>query len=184
MSSARQIPENATEIAIRLRSVNQLFNSLDPAPFLEKDLDDNAERFINDWVRELPKKKPFYIGVYLPREEAESPEARQIPEAISNYFEERAMMIDRELRELFRVGRRSLIIGLLVLLVSFSASQIIPTFIPYAPFAHAVAESLILVGWVANWRPIEIYLYEWWPIRRRAQRYRRIAAAPVVVKAS
>ena len=42
---------------------------------------------------------------------------------------------------------------------------------------------MVLVGWVANWRPIEIYLYDWWPIRRRAQLYRRIAAAPVIVKA-
>jgi len=171
-----------TEIAIRLRSVNQLFNSLDPAPFLEKDLDDNAEKFINDWVGELPKNEPFYIGVHLPREEAGNPEAQQIPEAVANYFEQRAQMIDRELRDLFRVGRRALIIGMIVLVASFSASQIIPTFIPYAPLAHAVAESLILLGWVANWRPIEIYLYEWWPIRRRAMRYQRIAAAPIVVK--
>lgn len=184
MSSPQQIPvAGATEIAIRLRSVNQLFNSLDPAPFLEKDLDDNAERFIDDWVRELSKNQPFYIGVHLPREEADNPETRQIPEAISNYFKARARMINFELRDLFRVGRRSLIIGMMVLVASFSASQIIPTFIPYAPLAHAVAESLILVGWVANWRPIEIYLYEWWPIRSRAKRYQRIAAAPIVVKA-
>ena len=46
-----------------------------------------------------------------------------------------------------------------------------------------VEESLIIVGWVANWRPIEIYLYDWWPIVRRIRLYRRIAAAHVRVKA-
>jgi hypothetical protein len=46
-----------------------------------------------------------------------------------------------------------------------------------------VQESLIIVGWVANWRPIEIYLYDWWPIRRRRRLLARIAAAPVIVRA-
>lgn len=182
MSQTQPGIEGATEIAIRLRTVSQLFNSLDPAPFLEKDLDSDAEKFIYDWVQELPKNAPFYISVYLPRAEAEKPDAAKIPEAISNYFEERALIIDRELRELFRVGRRSLSIGMLVLAASFTMSQLIPTMVPYAPIGYALSESLIMLGWVANWRPIEIYLYEWWPIRRRAQRYHRIANAPVMVE--
>jgi hypothetical protein len=35
---------------------------------------------------------------------------------------------------------------------------------------------------VANWRPLEIYLYDWWPIRRRIRLYERIAGAQVVVR--
>jgi len=38
---------------------------------------------------------------------------------------------------------------------------------------------LLIFGWVANWRPIEIFLYEWWPIVRRRNLYRRLAAAEV-----
>ena len=32
---------------------------------------------------------------------------------------------------------------------------------------QVVEESLLIFGWVANWRPIEIFLYEWWPVVRR-----------------
>jgi hypothetical protein len=28
-------------------------------------------------------------------------------------------------------------------------------------------EGLTIGGWVAMWRPMEIYLYDWWPLRRR-----------------
>ena len=49
--------------------------------------------------------------------------------------------------------------------------------------ARVLEESLIIVGWVANWRPIEIYLYDWLPIRRRIRLFERIAAAKVEVKA-
>ena len=38
-------------ISLNLRDLNQLFNSMDPSPFLEKDLDDDAEDFIVGWAR-------------------------------------------------------------------------------------------------------------------------------------
>jgi hypothetical protein len=175
--------DNAAEIAIRLRNINQLFNTLDPSPFREKDIDGEIEDFIVGWVRELPRHMPFRIAVHLPSEEAKRPEAQDIDEALAHYFAYCADVAERELRELFRVGRSALAIGIAVLCACLVASQLAPQFITNATLARIVEESLILVGWVANWRPIEIYLYDWWPIRRRAQLYRRIAAAPVIVKA-
>jgi len=44
-----------------------------------------------------------------------------------------------------------------------------------------VEEGLIILGWVANWRPIEIFLYDWWPILRRRRLLRRLAVADVVL---
>jgi hypothetical protein len=158
-----------TEIAVRVRLIGQLFNSLDPSPFREKDLDDRIDEFVVGWARELPYTAPFRIVVELPLEEAAKPEAAKIPEAFANYFRHRAAVARRELRELFRVGRQSLLIGIVVLTVCLAGSQ-------------AAEESLIFVGWVANWRPLEIYLYDWWPIRRRINLLRRIAAAPVQVR--
>jgi len=170
------------EIAIRVHTVSQLFNSLDPSPFREKDLDTDAEEFLVGWVRELPQATPFTIVVQLPPEEAARPEAARIGEAFGNYFRHRADVAERELRELFRVGRRSLSIGALVLVICLVGSQLFATIIGNPMVARVLEESLIIVGWVANWRPIEIYLYDWWPIRRRMQLFRRIAAAPVQVR--
>lgn len=41
-------------IRLRLRDMSQLFNSMDPSPFIEKDLDDDAEEFIVSWAQEFP----------------------------------------------------------------------------------------------------------------------------------
>jgi hypothetical protein len=172
-----------TEIAVRARAIGQLFNSLDPSPFREKDLDAGVEEFLVGWVRELPHGTPFTIVVHLPPEEATKPEARRIGEAFSHYFTYRAQIAERELRELFRVGRRFLGIGLVVLAACLVASQTLAKLLPNAVAARVVEESLIIVGWVANWRPIEIYLYDWLPIRRRIRLFERIAAAKVEVKA-
>jgi hypothetical protein len=172
------------EIAVRVRMITQLFNSLDPSPFRERDLDPHTEEFVVGWARELPHGAPFTIAVELPPEEAAKPEATRIGEAFTNYFCHRAEAADRDLRELFRVGWRSLVIGVVVLIVCLVASQVLAKMIGNAVVARVLEESLIIVGWVANWRPIEIYLYDWWPIRRRVILFRRIAAAPVDVRVS
>jgi hypothetical protein len=172
-----------TEIAIRARTVEQLFNSLDPSPFREKDLDAGVEEFLVGWVRELPKAEPFAIAVHLPPAEAAKPDAARIAEAFAHYFRYRAQVAEQERRELFRVGRRFLAIGVVVLVACLVASQTLARLLPNAVAARVLEESLIIVGWVANWRPIEIYLYDWLPIRRRIRLFERIAAAKVEVKA-
>ena len=172
------------KIAIRVRTIGQLFNSFDPSPFHEKDLDNDAEDYIVSWARELAADEPISIVVHLPSQEASSPEAEGLPEAMANYFENRARRLEQELRELFRIGWRSLAIGTTVLVLCLAASQLVGRLMPNPTTARIVEESFILVGWVANWRPIEIYLYDWWPVRRRLRLYRRIAKAPVTVNAT
>ena len=53
-------------IEIKLSSVMQLFNSFDPAPFHEKELDSAAEHYIVDTVKDFPEKTEFKIIIYLP----------------------------------------------------------------------------------------------------------------------
>jgi hypothetical protein len=56
-------------IEIELRSMMQIFNSFDPAPFHEKELDASAEVYIYNSVGEFPLKKPLELMVYLPSSE-------------------------------------------------------------------------------------------------------------------
>jgi hypothetical protein len=170
-------------IEVRLRELSQLFNSLDPSPFRERDLDDDAEDFIVGWAQELPINKAFRIIVHLPTDEARKFDEHELAVAVSNYFADRARIIQRELKELFRVGWRHLSVGVSVLVVCFLASQFVPTAFGVNPISRAMQESLIIVGWVANWKPIEIFLYDWWPFKRRIKLYQRLRDAAIVVQA-
>ena len=156
----------------------QLFDSLDPSPFNEKDLDKDAEEFIVSWARELPSDVPLKIVVHLPKEQLALPEAKEIRPAITRFFSYRAQVTGLELKELFRIGRRSLAIGVTVLVISIIASQMVAANVQL-PLGKIIEESLLIFAWVANWRPIEIFLYEWWPIARRRDLYRRLASAKV-----
>ena len=45
-----------------------------------------------------------------------------------------------------------------------------------------LSEGLLIVGWVAMWKPLEILLYEWWPLLTDARLDARIRELPVEVR--
>lgn len=167
-------------IEIRLSNVNQIFNSFDPSPFLEKDLDQDAESYIVQSVSELSLKTPLKLVFYLSKQ-GQDEETAILPEAIHNYFEYRKHNAARELRQILRQGRISLIIGLLFLGVCISISKLITLFSD-STFASILTEGLSIVGWVAMWRPLEIFLYDWWPIHRTEQVFDKLSRIKIEIR--
>ena len=51
-------------ISLKLRDTSQLFNSMDPSPFIEKDLDDDAEEFIVSWAQEFSPNAPIKLRIH------------------------------------------------------------------------------------------------------------------------
>ena len=166
-------------IELRVDEIAQLFHTLDPFPFRERDLDREAEEFIVGWARELPIDQPIKIVVHFPDSDVQKKAARELSEAFGRYFSHRAGILQRDLNELFRVGRRSLGIGICVLIACLIAAHLAGGFFIETPFNRLVEESFLILGWVANWRPLEIFLYDWWPIARRRNLYRCLSAAVV-----
>lgn len=171
---------SSSTIELSVAAPEQLFNSLDPFPFRERDLDKAAEEFIVGWARELPAGSPIRIVVHMPRANVGSWQAGDMEAAFGSYFAYRAEIVGRDLRELFRTGRRSLQIGLAVLLLSVAASELSIAAFGHEGIAAVLNEGLIILGWVANWRPLEIFLYDWWPIVGHRRLYHRLGEASVV----
>lgn len=168
-------------IEIRLQTVSQLFNSLDPSPFYSRDLDNDAEEFIVGWAAELPKNEAIRIILHVPQDEVWAAERAGQSGYIAQYFGDRADHHERQMRDLFRIGFRHLGVGLSVLTACLLLSQLVSSIVPSASIARIVEESLIIVGWVANWKPIEIFLYDWWPASQKIKLYRRLQAADVEI---
>ncbi|HVT41146.1 MAG TPA: hypothetical protein VHE78_19070 [Gemmatimonadaceae bacterium] len=165
-------------IELKLRDVHQLFNSMDPSPFHDKDLDADAEEFIVNWSREYPLDEEVRLRVHLEQWPPEDP-ARLIRDAVHNYFAYRAKLAGLEFRRLLREGRLSLVIGLLFLAACLIARELLTR--SQVPFIGYLRESLTIAGWVAMWRPMNIYLYDWWPLRRTVRNSLRLSVMPVEV---
>jgi hypothetical protein len=169
-------------IELYIKSIEQLFNPLDHSPLPDRDLDEEAEQYIVGTARELDARRPLAIILRLPERAARHRAARDVPDAVHHYFAYRSAQAARELRELFRIGRQSLGIGLCVLAVTVAVNRAVTHYLPGSAIGSLIAEGFFIVGWVANWRPLEIFLYDWWPIKRRRDLLARLAVAPVELR--
>lgn len=168
-------------IELQIDRLKSLFDPFDPFPTPTRDLSPAAEDFIVGWARELPPKSAIRLRLHVAHEEASSVAQAALKAAISRHFDYKANRVNGDLRELMAIGRLALLIGLCVLGACIVARQLLLSAWPQGAASGILGEGLMIVGWVANWRPLEIFLYDWWPILRRRKIYQRLAAAAVEI---
>ena len=160
--------------------MEQLFNSMDPSPFHEKDLDHDAEEFIVSWAQEYHLRDPIVLRIHVNQTPPEADAPQVVEKAVHNYFSYRAKLSRLELKRLLKQGRISLVIGLLFLGGCLLVSDLLAQREHGTLFSLA-RESLTIAGWVAMWRPMEIFLYDWWPVLSRRRLYEKLSRLPVEV---
>ena len=170
-------------IEISLDNVQQLFNTLVPSPFRERDLDHDAEEYIVGWAEEIALQRPLKLVIHLPRDQRAGADQTVLERAIHNYFSYQQRQSQRRLRLLFRDGRIALSIGVAFLFVCIVIRQLAYSF-GLGAASEIIAEGMLIAGWVAMWRPLEIFLYDWWPLRRRIRVFGKLSAMPVLVRTS
>lgn len=168
-------------LELHVAEMRQLFNAMDPAPFRERDIDPNAETYIVEWGRETRAGQALELVVRLGRESATPEGAAMLRDAIAAFFRQRALATRRQLRQLFRVGRISLLIGLAFLACATVLGEFVASFVSKESYGGIIKESFVIGGWVALWRPLEIFLYDWWPIRAEARLLDRLGEMDVRV---
>jgi hypothetical protein len=178
------LPPKCQVLEIRIGELNQMFNAMDPAPFRERDLDPRAEEFIVEWARELRHDGPLGLVVQLDRQAGTKEEAAMLRDAVHEFFTLRAHVTRQRLRQVLRVGRTSLMIGLIFLALLIELSNLLGSWTVGSNFGGIVRESLLIGGWVAMWRPLEVFLYDWWPILREARLLDRLAGMAVQIAQS
>jgi hypothetical protein len=173
----------AALIEVHVGSVRNLFNALDPSPITERDLDPRIEEFIVSWGRSFPRDALLSLRIFV--DDAPSPEqTEQVPKAIRDYFAQQAVSARRRLAQLFSVGRTSLVIGLVALIVSLAIGGLVEKALGESHLGQVIRETMSIGGWVAMWRPLEILLYDWWPIRREDHLYNRLSAMAIEIGSS
>jgi hypothetical protein len=178
-SAGDALPQRCQIIEIRVAELRQLFHAIDPSPFRQRDLDPRAEEFIVDWARELPRDMPWALVVHLDRPAGRHDEAGALKEAIHEYFGQRVVASRRTLRQLFRRGRNSLVIALAFLTASIAVGDFVAGYLGDGRLGEVIREGFLIGGWVAMWRPLEVFLYDWWPIRAEVRLFNRLGTMPV-----
>lgn len=171
-------------IELKLTTLPQLFNSLDPAPFRDKDLDPAAEEYIVSAAEEFASETALKLVLHLPAALCNAEQEAGVGEAIRNYFAYRAEVSRRHFARVLAQGRKAMLIGLVFLISCILAHHVIAALGKEGPFWTLLEEGFLITGWVAMWYPVNLFLYDWWPIRHRQRLYEKLAQLPVELQAS
>ncbi len=171
--------EHHHRVEVQLGSLLQFFNSMDPSPFYEQDLDADAEHYIVSWAEEYPLAEPVKLVLHLESGGGSESQRAMVEQAVHRHFDNQARLSQLEFRRLMRVGSRSLAIGLMALGLSLLGVEMLAG--RDGTLIGVLRQSLLIGGWVAMWQPMQIYLYGWWPLRRRRLIYGKLARMPVEV---
>ncbi len=167
-------------IDIRVNSVLQLFDARDPAPFRDRDLDDDFTEYIVASIEELPFKTPVCVRILVAQKPSDLG-ADSITEAIQTYFQYQIELKHLQFSKIRKMANMFLLVGLVILSICLGLAQYLPQFESHL-LNSTLREGIVIFGWVSLWRPIELLLFDWYPIYDRIRLFKKILATEVQVK--
>src|SRR5689334_22274562 len=109
--------------SVRVKRLEQLFNSFDPSPFWDQDLDKDAAEFIEAEFRDKPRDRAWVLNVAA--SEAGNYREQDVQEAVKRYYQRTAESIRQQTREHYRTGRLALALGAGVFLACMLGRQLL-----------------------------------------------------------
>ena len=138
---------------VRVESVEQLFDNRDPAPFRDRDLDPALVEYLLDGAKDL-MSLPLRLNIWL----GTSPSV-DVPRAVKAYFQHEIDRTNRHRKEQVRAGLIGLAIAIAVLVALIAVVAIAERRLT-GTVGTALAEVLVIVGWVLMWRPLDVLVYD------------------------
>jgi hypothetical protein len=173
-----RIEDERSCIDIRLKTSRQLFDLRDPAPFRERDLDPAAVEHILSCVRELPKRSPIRLVLFFTDEPETDVSGEVVRQAIRSHFEYERDLMTRKIADNFRHGRLLAVVGVAILALFLTFAEL-SSHLPLGAVRPVLREGLVITGWVAMWRPVEVLLYDWWPMVEQRRLITKALEAPI-----
>lgn len=163
------------DVRFSISTLAQIFDSYDPSPFHERALDPKVDDYILSCVRELPAGRDFRLLVLVPPDllghEADT------AAAIHAHYALAKAAAEREIRARLSTGHGLLLLGLAVLLPCLLLRELIGA--DPGTLREAIAEGLLILGWVALWKPLEVLLFERFERRQQLQLLDALCRVPV-----
>lgn len=163
------------DIDLRIQRLDQLFDNLDPAPFHAKALDRNAEAYLLESAREYGARQPLTIAIHAPAALGEH--LADIASAIHTHFSLAHQQAERRHRHRRRIGRVALSAGVATLAIALLLRRWVEAI--GGSIGEVMAEGLLILAWVALWRPIETIGFDSWESREERRLLAKLSEVPI-----
>jgi hypothetical protein len=164
---------------VYVERVAQIFDKRDPAPFRTRDLDPDLVDYLRDAGEDLARGPVPGVSVHV----GEACVPAEIEGALRAHFEYMVERLARARRQQRRTGQTTLAIALVMALALVAIASLVGRAVS-GPFGVALEQGIVILAWVALWRPLEVLLYEGIPVRRERRVWERFLEGPIVVHAA
>jgi hypothetical protein len=168
-----------SEIKLSVQSIEQFLLPPETSGYRRRMLNEDVEEFIVEEAQSCPRENAIELMITLPVNEIAR--AREVEAAITGHFGYLRKKSEKKLKRTLQLGWRSLLIGFAFLVLVFVLTEIGDRIMPEGGVAMTIRESLIILGWVAMWRPADLLLYEWYPFKRESKLFDKLAKSKVRV---
>jgi len=168
-------------IEVHVKTTRQLFDAKDPAPFRERDLDNDFIKYIVSATKEFPVTSPLKIVIYIEESESKDLPKDSIREAIRRHLAYQIELQQSALKRFLKRAQVFFVIGLLVLAACLSLTQslVIPN---PAGMIGILREGLVIFGWVSIWKPIELILFDWYPLFETIRFHKKLLGTEIDIR--
>lgn len=168
-------------IEVRIKNPLQLFDIRDPAPFRERDLDVHFIEYVMAAIRKFSLSDSLKIVIYVESAETQDLPSSMIREAIYSFLAYQIDLQKGDLKSFIRRAQVFFLIGLLMLVACLSVAQGLT--VPTPPGSIGILrEGIIIFGWVSIWKPIELVLFDWYPLYEKLRYYKKLLTTDVEIQ--
>ena len=168
-------------IEVRVKNSQQLFDARDPAPFRDRDLDDDFVEYIYSSAREFALSSPLKIVIYIEENESKNLPKDSIKEAIRSFFAYQIELQRGGLKNFIKQAQLFFLIGIAILVTCIGVAQRLS--VPNPPgLTGILREGIVIFGWVSIWKPIELILFDWYPLYEKLRFFKKLLETEIEIQ--
>ncbi|MCX6972082.1 MAG: hypothetical protein NTV93_18300 [Verrucomicrobia bacterium] len=164
-------------LSIQVRSVEEMLHA--ESPVISSRLHPDVSEALWNAIRQVNPRAGFRFEIIVPAPDLSR--EGDVREAVQKHFHSEVAAFSEGIREIVWNGWASARIGgslaLFLLLISEGLLLLNERMLP-----EFLSRGLVIVAWVALWRPAELLVYEHLPLRKQRMLARKAAEAHVVLR--
>lgn len=165
-------------LTVDRQTINNYFNSHDPAPIYKRQLSHQLEEYIRTSVVSAKRYSAVFYK-FKCISEIDKQYAQPLMYAIRTHYQMKKEMREKEFR---RFKNRSWILLGISLFMVLICQGFVPMFLDeHNRFHTAFGNSLDIFSWVLLWRPIDLLLFYWNPHLKDISILSKLATAELII---
>ena len=167
------------EIILKLENVDQVLIVPHNVFYGKRMLTTDVEEYLIEEAEKYSNKTDIHLKVYLSTQHLNR--SQEVETAVHQHFAYKKNKSLNQLRRTLKLGWKGLLVAIVFLSILVLFTLIIIRQIPEGGLSIIFREILIILGWVALWRPADLLLYEWRPFKRDAKLFGKLERCKIEV---